>query len=144
MRESRRKWREKQRALKLETMGPRSAPIPGPERCKRWRAKNPDKVRASSANRRATKRDAKPSWFNEDHKTIEEQLHAEAIRLTRETGIAHHVDHIIPLRAKKKNENGFYDFACGLHVPWNLRVVTGLENNHKWAKFPENESSTAW
>lgn len=42
-----------------------------------------------------------------------------AADLTASTGIAHNVDHIVPLNHPR---------VCGLHVHWNLRVVPAAVN----------------
>jgi len=62
---------------------------------------------------------ARPKWAN-----LEEidKIYQTARRLTIETGIPHEVDHIVPIR---------HPLVCGLHVEYNLRVITAQENNKK-------------
>ena len=57
-----------------------------------------------------------PDWCatHEDFKKI----YNEAKRL-REQGKSVHVDHIVPLRS---------EWVCGLHVPWNLQILTEMQN----------------
>jgi len=80
------------------------------------------------AKRRAAELQATPLWAN--HSQIA-ALYAEAARLTRETGVAHHVDHVVPLQSK---------FVCGLHCELNMQVILGSENQSKsnryWPDMP--------
>lgn len=59
-------------------------------------------------------------------------FYAEADRLTRETGIPYHVDHIVPLQSP---------IVCGLYAPANLRPIPGAENCSKGQRVP---ASLAW
>jgi 5-methylcytosine-specific restriction endonuclease McrA len=55
------------------------------------------------------------------------------MELTKLTGERYVVDHIVPLIS---------DEVCGLHVPWNLRVITQEENLRKSNKLldtPQNQ-----
>lgn len=63
-----------------------------------------------------------------EHKAEVVAFYREARRLTLETGVPHEVDHIEPLRGKR---------SCGLHVPWNLRVITQAANRKKGNKYGE-------
>jgi 5-methylcytosine-specific restriction endonuclease McrA len=88
---------------------------------------HPDKVCAYVGKRRALKLRATPSWLTQEHLDQIQALYAEAARLTRETGIPHEVDHIIPLKGKT---------VCGLHVPENLQILTKAENQSKGNRLP--------
>lgn len=93
------------------------------ERSKQWRLDSPDRVAAQTAKRRATKKQAVPSWVDLD---IVARLYLQAVELTESTGVSHQVDHIVPLNS---------DVVCGLHCEDNLRVITAEENNAKKNKL---------
>ena len=73
--------------------------------------------------RRARKADAAVPLALAEQQCIR-ALYAEAQRLTRETGEAHHVDHDRPLA------------LGGLHHPNNLLVVPAALNTAKGARYP--------
>ncbi len=68
-----------------------------------------------------------PKWLTDEHWDQIAALYAKAQRLSLETGIKHHVDHIYPLRGK---------LCSGLHVPWNLQVSLADVNLRKANKMP--------
>jgi len=98
-------------------------PEAGRKYLRNWRKENPAKATLHSAMRRASILKATPPWVD-----IDEILpfYEEAKRMTFGTGILHTVDHIVPL----KNH-----VVCGLHVPWNLQVMTSSENAKKKNNF---------
>jgi hypothetical protein len=83
---------------------------------------NPEKINAIGAKRHAAKMGACPPWLKGDLRKQVDAMYAECRRITEETGIEHHVDHIVPLQG---------DNVCGLHVPCNLRIITAVENAKK-------------
>lgn len=78
---------------------------------------------ANSAARRAGIERATPKWADRSEIV---RIYDECLAKTKQTGIAHEVDHIIPLRG---------EFVSGLHVHWNLRVITRAENSTKSNKL---------
>jgi hypothetical protein len=67
-----------------------------------------------------------PPWLTDEQLRAIEAFYEEAARLTCETGVVHHVDHVVPLRGRVRGQKGVA--VSGLHVPWNLRVMPGPEN----------------
>jgi hypothetical protein len=73
--------------------------------------------------RHTAKLKAFPKWANKEAIL---EVYKKAKRIEKETGIKQHVDHIVPLRGKN---------VCGLHVEYNLQVLSARENiakNNKW------------
>jgi hypothetical protein len=94
-----------------------------------WKANNKTQVRADTKARRRKHRDATPKWLSRKQKSEIRQLYQIAITMTQTTGEQYVVDHIVPLRGES---------VCGLHVPWNLRVITQDENLKKSNKHVDH------
>lgn len=80
------------------------------------RALNPGYYTAESMRRHAAKMQRYPKWLTKDDRRNIRELYKSA----REQGLV--VDHIIPLRGKT---------VSGLHVPWNLQLLTEEQNRVK-------------
>lgn len=93
------------------------------ENCKAIDAKRKAAHAASERAREAKKLRATPSWVD---KAALRRVYEECRDKVLRTGIRHQVDHIVPLRGKN---------VCGLHVPWNLRVIETAENQKKSNKL---------
>jgi hypothetical protein len=99
----------------------------------KWDALHPEDRKARNSNRKRRHRMATPKWVTDAQKRQMKNLYAVAQRLTQTTGVRYVVDHIVPLRS---------DVVCGLHVPWNLQVITQDENLRKSNKLVDTPSTT--
>lgn len=92
----------------------------------RYKEANPDLYNTLTSLRRRRFRDATPPWLSRKQKFEIRQLYQIAITMSRTTGEQYVVDHIVPVQGED---------VCGLHVPWNLRVITQEENLKKSNKL---------
>jgi 5-methylcytosine-specific restriction endonuclease McrA len=92
----------------------------------KYKQANLELYKALTSVRKRRHRDATPKWITVEQKLAMRALYLQAQELTRITKERYVVDHIIPLIS---------DEVCGLHVPWNLRVITQEENLQKSNKL---------
>lgn len=85
--------------------------------------KNKAKILAMNKALKAKRRQQMPPWADSEKVAA---FYVEADRITRETGIEHHVDHIVPLAGA---------LVSGLHCQQNLRVIPADENLAKGNRF---------
>ena len=119
--ENTRRWREENHERFL-VLNRKSRNKHGEQRRKKyreWAVANPDKRNSIGAKRRAAKKQAIAAWANSSAIKL---IYSTCTKLTKATGIKHHVDHIYPLTS---------DWLCGLHVENNLQILTKTENISK-------------
>jgi hypothetical protein len=107
----------------------RAAARPVEERVRhreKYKAQNPELYKAFTSVRRRKHKHATPLWVTAEQKHAMRLLYLKAMEMTRITGERYVVDHIVPLISPE---------VCGLHVPWNLRVITQTENLKKSNKL---------
>lgn len=83
-----------------------------------------ERARLNAAN--AAKRRLPPNWLDAISLAQIQEFYDTAKAVATQTGIVHHVDHIVPLNGK---------MVSGLHVPWNMQIISRSENCAKGAKF---------
>jgi len=88
----------------------------------KWDNSNRGQRRAITRKYQASKLKATPKWLTKEMFLEMEEYYISATVISAEMGVTMHVDHIIPLQGKT---------VCGLHVPWNLQVITAAENYTK-------------
>ncbi len=72
---------------------------------------------------RARREQATPSWVNQSEIN---EVYERAAAMNAAGRQMYQVDHIVPLGGL---------LVCGLHVPWNLQIITRTQNGRKGNKF---------
>jgi 5-methylcytosine-specific restriction endonuclease McrA len=86
------------------------------------RANNPGNINFLNRKRYASKLQRTPEWLSPEQLKQIKMFYQEAAELTRLLGEWYEVDHIVPLQGTT---------VSGLHVPWNLQILTAKENGIK-------------
>lgn len=102
---------------------------------RQWKKNNASRNSANSSRKRAAQLSATPAWLSAIQLAQIQEIYDIALAVSVQTGIKHHVDHVHPLQG-----NNF----SGLHVPWNMQILTAKENIIKKNKIPMHENSLFW
>jgi hypothetical protein len=96
------------------------------EQARRWRENNPQSTHCA--------RKATPRCLPRDQRQEIAKVYKERQRVTKETDIAHEVDHIVPITGR---------VVSGLNVAWNLRILTEVENGRRPRIWRDQERNAA-
>jgi 5-methylcytosine-specific restriction endonuclease McrA len=92
---------------------------------KQYRKAKPEKNTEYGASYRAKKAQATPCWLNKYQREQILEFYKMAKELETVFPWKQHVDHIVPIKHNK---------VCGLHVPWNLQILSVTANLEKGNK----------
>ena len=97
-----------------------------------WGKNNLDKVNAKSNKRRAKKLERIPRWIKDVFLKEIDEYYTMAKELEKVFPWKQHVDHIVPMNGKN---------VSGLHVPWNLQILSQKANQEKGNKHVEEDTT---
>jgi hypothetical protein len=97
---------------------------------RKWKQSNRDRHNALNMKRHAAKMNRTPPWLTKEHYDQMKEVYNMAKKLSKQHGIVHEVDHIVPLQG---------DTVSGLHVPWNLQILEAGANIRKKNKLSLGE-----
>ena len=123
--ESGRRYYEKNKAVVMA----RAAARPAEERYRhklKYKTDNPEIYKSLTSFRRKRNQQATPKWLTYGQIKEIRSLYMIAQTTTAITGVRYVVDHIVPL---------INDAVCGLHVPWNMQILTQEDNLKKSNKL---------
>lgn len=95
---------------------------------KEYNKNNKGKINSDRAFRKHLKKKATPPWLSPEQLLEIEHKYVICASFSQLTNVKYHVDHIHPIKGKN---------LCGLHVPWNLRIISAIENLKKHNKYIE-------
>lgn len=129
--------RAKQNAISGHTRRMRSPEYKKKEyaRIAEWGKLNPARVASNRQSNRLLRRRAQPRWLTLIQKAQIREFYEISMAKTRQTGVKHHVDHVFAISGATFN---------GLHVPWNLQILTATQNDEKWIKVPQEFEHQLW
>jgi len=93
---------------------------------KKYDENNKERRNLRNLLRKRRHRQATPKWLTEAHHELIKNIYLQARHMTQLTSKKYVVDHVIPLKGRK---------VCGLHVPWNLEIMTHEANCKKHNKL---------
>jgi len=95
---------------------------------RRCNHKNPARIKANKIKYELQRAAATPRWLTAEDWTAMNALYYRARELTKTTGIRYEVDHVVPIAGSN---------VAGLHVPWNLQILTQAQNVSKSNRYAD-------
>lgn len=92
----------------------------------KWQSLNKGKVNSVTAKRHASKMLRTPKWLSKEQLLDIKEFYVMATELEAVFPWKQCVDHIVPLQGKT---------VSGLHVPWNLQILSAKANISKGNRF---------